>query len=208
MVQKAGKKIATTEDAKERQRQKIISTAIGLFGRQGYHQTTISQIAQQADMGRGTLYWYFSSKNEIMETIWQSFLDHMITQMENLVKRPVSIEEKINVLVHHWIKSGVEQPDLLRIMYAIIGQATGDGHHELLSSASVLYSKTISILEGMFNKAVEQKEIRKTDTHRLARLLISFVDGIMLQHLIVEPVDPDAMTEVVMNLFLQGLLPD
>ncbi len=54
------------ERRKEKTRQKIISTAVTLFQQQGFDATTMEQIAEEADIAKGTLYNYFPVKEAIL----------------------------------------------------------------------------------------------------------------------------------------------
>jgi len=51
---------------KQKRRKRIIQAATALFQQKGYVDTTIGDIADQAEVGVGTIYNYFSSKNEIL----------------------------------------------------------------------------------------------------------------------------------------------
>lgn len=50
-------------------RQKILSTAQRLIAERGYDGCSVSDIARQAGMSQGNIYWYFASKEEILKTI-------------------------------------------------------------------------------------------------------------------------------------------
>ena len=51
---------------KARTRAHLISVAIDLFSRNGIDSTTVEQIALEADVGKGTVYNYFASKEDII----------------------------------------------------------------------------------------------------------------------------------------------
>lgn len=57
----------------------VLQTALALFGEKGFHNTTIQDIADQAEMSRATLYQYFESKErifiELLEECGASLLD-------------------------------------------------------------------------------------------------------------------------------------
>ena len=54
------------ERKKEEIRAKIIETAIGLFARHGLANVTVDHIADMADIGKGTIYNYFETKEDIV----------------------------------------------------------------------------------------------------------------------------------------------
>ena len=94
----------------------ILDTAQKLFMEQGFDQTSISQILEATQIARGTLYYYFSSKEEIMDAIIertieraftasQAFADnHGLTIIERLVGSMAALnlnhQEGEGVLLH------------------------------------------------------------------------------------------------------------
>ncbi len=57
-------------------REAIISTAAQLFTRQGVHGTSLGDIAQAASLSKGTLYYYYPAKDDLVLTIAESCLSH------------------------------------------------------------------------------------------------------------------------------------
>ncbi len=62
-------KMGLQEKKKIKRRKRILASATQLFQTKGYGDTTINAIADKADVGVGTIYNYFSSKNEILLNI-------------------------------------------------------------------------------------------------------------------------------------------
>ena len=46
--------------------QRIMEAAISVFAKQGFYQSTISQVAKEAGVADGTIYLYFKSKDDIL----------------------------------------------------------------------------------------------------------------------------------------------
>ena len=59
---------------KERTRNRIIETAAGVFAEKGYAGTAIADIAGQAGIGKGTVYGYFSGKDELFFSVFEWFM--------------------------------------------------------------------------------------------------------------------------------------
>ena len=55
-------------------RVRIIAAAAKLFGDRGYHDTTTAEIAESAGVAAGTIYIYFSSKEELLVAVFEEFL--------------------------------------------------------------------------------------------------------------------------------------
>jgi len=58
----------------EKTRQLLIDAAIGQFATRGVANTTLTDIADAAQVTRGAVYWHFSSKAEIFNAIWEQQL--------------------------------------------------------------------------------------------------------------------------------------
>lgn len=69
---------------KERRRQQILSAAKLLFANRGFHQTTMEEIANEAELSPGTLYLYFKSKDELFAELSLSIVRYLTMRLENL----------------------------------------------------------------------------------------------------------------------------
>jgi len=65
------------EKKKKQNKKAILNAAINLFSRQGYHQTSIEQIAKEAGVGKGTVYSYFQTKKDIIKGFCEVELEHI-----------------------------------------------------------------------------------------------------------------------------------
>ncbi|MBN1598174.1 MAG: TetR/AcrR family transcriptional regulator [Bacteroidales bacterium] len=63
---------------REERRQKIMDSALDLFAKNGYDNTSISQIASKADISKGLLYNYFKSKEDLLEAILNTGIDELM----------------------------------------------------------------------------------------------------------------------------------
>lgn len=59
-------RVSRTERKKEETKKKIIAVAMDLFNKQGFEQTTVEQIAEEADVNKGTIYNHFPAKEAII----------------------------------------------------------------------------------------------------------------------------------------------
>jgi len=65
------------ENIREEKKKLIMTVALELFGSDGYHTTSISDIARKADISKGLLYNYFDSKEELIREIINSGIDKL-----------------------------------------------------------------------------------------------------------------------------------
>lgn len=70
------------EQKKKKTRDAIKASAIQLFEKQGYNQTTIEDIAREAGIGKATIYGYFSTKEEVFRDFCQEETNRIFETVE------------------------------------------------------------------------------------------------------------------------------
>lgn len=60
---------AVTDEDKSQRRDQILAAAKEVIARKGFHATTITDIAQRANLAYGSVYWYFHSKDELFHAL-------------------------------------------------------------------------------------------------------------------------------------------
>ena len=68
-VTRARRRPATSVQEKSQRRDEIIAAAKKVFARNGFHATTIADIAKEADLAYGSVYWYFDSKDDLFRKL-------------------------------------------------------------------------------------------------------------------------------------------
>ena len=63
----------------------ILDTAEELFYAKGYHETQVSDIVKKIGVAQGTFYYYFKSKEEILEALISRQMSKVLSEMETVV---------------------------------------------------------------------------------------------------------------------------
>ena len=103
-------------------RSMIVEAASTLFQRFGYSKTSLEDIAKTAGLGKGTIYYYFESKEDIfLEVLWTNSNEYF-DQLRRLIKTEISFEEKISTAIRMPIKLLYKHaPILLEAMNTLPG---------------------------------------------------------------------------------------
>jgi len=78
----AEEKTGRRERKKQQSRAEILAAAVQNFAEKGYNKTSIADIMETADLGTGTFYNYFSSKEEIL----QCLLGRLVVQVDDALR--------------------------------------------------------------------------------------------------------------------------
>jgi AcrR family transcriptional regulator len=110
--------------AAEEKRRVILDAAVRVFARRGFHASRVGDIAEEAGVAHGLLYHYFSSKDEVLETIfrehWTALLERIHT-VEASGDTPVDqLRGIVRAMFHGWR----HEPDVVRVVIREIARST------------------------------------------------------------------------------------
>ena len=105
-------------------RERIIGSAARLFGDKGYHDTTTAEIAESAGVAAGTIYIYFSSKEELLVAVFEEFLGKHMERLREGVQRETTPREKLMRLLTLGLELMQNNPDSARIFLSQLRQST------------------------------------------------------------------------------------
>ncbi len=105
-------------------RVRIIAAAAKLFGDKGYHDTTTAEIAESAGVAAGTIYIYFSSKEELLVAVFEEFLGRHMVQLREGVEREKRPRDKLIRLLTLGLELMQNNPDSARIFLSQLRQST------------------------------------------------------------------------------------
>lgn len=69
----------------ETRREELMDAAQALFLSKGFNDTSVDEIVRQADVAKGTFYFYFKSKDEILQALRQRFIEKFHEHLEAAV---------------------------------------------------------------------------------------------------------------------------
>lgn len=115
----------------------IHRAALELFSTQGYEKTSLREIAEQVGITKASLYYHYSSKQELLRAIVGTFLDDLQRVMSAIDEVPWSPEaarELLGAYLDVVIQHRSTGPTLLRDVAAVLA-AFGDGLDELIKQS-------------------------------------------------------------------------
>lgn len=108
------------ERKRGRRIQEILATAAALFGERGYDAVSLEDVADRLDVTKGSLYYYFASKDELVTAAIETLGNEWTDRLESLPSgRTGTPEERLRALVREHIGIAVrEYPAALRLFLA------------------------------------------------------------------------------------------
>jgi len=158
-------------------RDKIVEAALKLLARKSFSRVSVREIADEANVAKGTVFHYFKSKFDIGLAVLDMFYRVFVeTPLRKIIDSDMSFEEKIGAIVDHvldvMLKSNVKYMVMLVSIYEEIVEK---GREDIVKH---LYLKGISLFEEFF---------RENNIHNpavKAQLFAALLDGLALHCMI------------------------
>jgi AcrR family transcriptional regulator len=110
-------------DVTEERKNQILNAAGTVFAEKGVHEARMDDIAKQSGFSKGTLYWYFNSKEEILFGIFDRMFEREFKQFENSFTEGSTTSERLLFLTDLVIEDIKGMLRLMPIAYEFISLA-------------------------------------------------------------------------------------
>jgi AcrR family transcriptional regulator len=140
-------------------RRVILDAAVRVFARQGFHTCRVSDIADEAGVAYGLVYHYFSSKEEILDTLFLERWDVMLAAIAQADASPRSPREKLHAIAAFIIDSYRHDPELMKVIIVEVTRAANTFGRTHLEKIREAYSGIAAIVsraqdEGSFRTEI------------------------------------------------------
>jgi TetR/AcrR family transcriptional regulator, fatty acid metabolism regulator protein len=107
----------------EEKRRQILDAAVRVFARRGFHTSRVGDIAEEAGVAHGLLYHYFSSKDDVLETVfrenWAVLLERIGAVEESGEPARDQLRHVAVILLRTWL----HEPDVVRVLVREIARS-------------------------------------------------------------------------------------
>lgn len=143
---------------------KVIEAGIKLFSEKGYHNTTVSEIAKKANVGKGTVYWHFDSKKDLFESIIMFSLKKLMDSVKRRVEEEKDTINKLKIITELTLNFFIESQQLAKMQQESTFSLDRDFKEKIFDfrNQKIAYIKVIieeGKEEGSFNSTVDSDEL-------------------------------------------------
>lgn len=185
---------------KEERKQEIALVALELFAKKGFETTSISSVAKAAGIGKGTVYEYFVSKEELIVSAFMAWLENMMGQeLEELLLTIAEPEKRLRKCVQTMMEQFISDEQTVKIMISMFQMMLKDDklfpqNEEFRKMFQMVRKVFVDILLDGVSQGVFRPEIAK-DAEKIAINLFAYLDGIAF-HYFLNKNDIDLMQQV------------
>ena len=146
-------------------KEEILEAAARVFAEKEFHRVLIDEVASRAGVGKGTVYRYFRTKEDLyFETILQAF-DRLSRALEATIARETSPELRLERIAREILQYSWERRHLFSLLQRDEGRFATRG-----SELKERREKMMALFQKVILEGIERREFRGVDTRISAEL--------------------------------------
>jgi AcrR family transcriptional regulator len=166
----------------EFRRSELLTAARAVFGKKGFHEASIDEIAEMAEVAKGTVYLYYKSKKDLYMEALKFGVESLNQQLKAKSEGTESCEQTLRILTETKIAFFEENRDFFRIYYSELGKLPG--HPSAITFVRDLYAEQAKVFEGVLRAGIRRREVRNLDVQKMAFALADLTRGVATQRLL------------------------
>jgi len=197
------------EEKRRDKKTRIIEAAAHVFAQKGFGGTTIAEIAAQAEIGKGTIYEYFDSKEDLFFAVFEWFTKKTGAEITvSISALRGSASERLEAICLSAMGSVVEMKNLYSLAMEFWAASTSSKMRERFKQAfRQAYADYRDIISSLIQDGIRAGEFRSdVDTDSVAAALVGILDALGLQAWFDDTFDPLAAIKNSMAVLTQGLV--
>lgn len=166
-------------------RDTVLQSALELFTHKGYFSTSMRDITRESQVSTGSIYHYFKDKEGVAGALYQSLLQRMQTELEQISQQHDSAEAQCRAVIRLLFKIADAEPQVMAFMLYT-------KHREFLPEERPICSSVpFEQMRDMVRRGMQRGEIRQGDVLVASsclfggciRMITSALDGLLDQPL-------------------------
>ncbi|ADH59904.1 transcriptional regulator, TetR family [Thermoanaerobacter mathranii subsp. mathranii str. A3] len=184
-------------------KEKIFKAAIKTFSKSGFYKSTMEEIAENAGVAKGTLYYHFKSKDDILEFLIEEGIKILKQEAIEEIGKLNNAIEKLQKIIFVQTNFLYRNHDFIIVLLSQIW-----GHGEVPRKFREKLYTYLELIENIIKEGKEQKLIADCDEKIVAAAFFGMISSILALKVVEDSnqkFNPHDITDSVFNFALKGL---
>lgn len=178
--------MATARATAADRRRQILDAAVAVFARQGFHGCRVSDIADEAHVAYGLVYHYFSSKDEILDTLFLERWELLLVAIRETDATDLPARDKLAAIASFIADSYRHDPDVMKVIIVEVTRAANSFGRTHLAKIDEAYALIAAIVadaqqRGEFTTAVTPQFAALAFYGAIEQMLTGWIFGLLPQ---------------------------
>jgi AcrR family transcriptional regulator len=178
----------------EIKRRKISDTAARLFATKPFHKVRLDDVAAAAQVGKGTLYIYFKSKEDLYVSLVSDGFGHLVEQLNNVANQPP--QQALTEIIRQLVIFSFAHPNFFEMMRTVPQLTNHSSLLRMRKELSELITKTLrrGVRQGIWS-----------DPH--PELTAIIIPGMLRSAMLYGPreLNEELLTQHILRLVFEGI---
>ena len=167
---------------KEEKRNEIALSCINLFCKKGIQQTSIEEIAKNANVAKGTIYLYFKNKDEIIFTIWDILTKQHEESVNSRINAQMSAKEKIlEYFNFNECQEEFDKEQILILFQHFVSSMLIDKTSLYTAYFESFFQKDYDFITKYLYEGIQKGEFVIDDVEMLTNSIIMILKGVLIK---------------------------
>ncbi len=197
------------EREREFKKKEILSAAVKLFAEKGYEYTTLDEIAEAAEFGKGTLYNYFQNKEELYVAILEDILGSFLSNLKKISETTSTFYEFVYEVIQNVLTFYLENQSAFMLLVHERLHVVKSTPFEIPDRLKMLHHESEKIHKKRISEAIKNGEIVDIDVDKIIHIyrgmMFAYIFGLVSCNLEAE-IDIAKETQFVTSVLFNGIL--
>ena len=192
---------------REQKRQQLIEAAAKVFASHGFTDTRMSSIADEAGVGKGTLYEYFDSKEALFFAVVEWINGRTWERVQEVLEATASPRQQLEGLFAVSSQLVAEHLEVHGVTLDFWAASRGSAHEErFIDATRESYRRYRKLVADLVRRGQEAGEFRpEVDAQAVATMVVGAFDGLCNQQLFDSSVDSGRAATGFVSVLVAGL---
>jgi AcrR family transcriptional regulator len=201
--------MARTPKVLEDRREQIIDAAMRVFSEKGFTKATNKDVAREAGITPGLIYYYFESKEKLLEAMIES--RSPIRLLTSLTPQVLALPpEAFLRFIIRQVLSIIEGENFIQLIRVMLPEIVHNP--EMTPTVAGFLQRVMEFLTSYFESKMEAGELRQSDASLTAQVFLGSVMGFVLRrHIIRDPLalqyTPEQIADAIVDTIFSGIAP-
>ena len=186
-------------------RERLVRSASALFAKHGIYSTTVEDITEAADVGKGTFYEQFPSKTAIIRHLLHEGFEDLLEECRRQVHAAATPKERVELLLRAQFRFFTTRRPLLILFHQVRGLLKLQPDHGRPLQRE--YERYVRFLNEELGAALDHERYSQAELNRMACAMAGYVTG-YLSYLVITGMKKEGFKDldIPTQLFLDGLV--
>lgn len=183
-------------------RERILKAALKIFSCKSFHQVKVEEIASQAGVGKGTVYEYFSSKEDLLQEAFKVSSERYMDIFDRCLESPLPFWERVKMIIELHINFLKDHEEMARFVMDSHSRPLGELKGWMLKKRT----ERLEVVKRMLQRGINDGEIRDLEVETASRLFLGLIFSVFAGVMFFDKMLPqEEMVDTILDILRRGM---